>query len=198
MDASSIVLGGGQRKRLMALYRGKEAHPQAQVRLRAHIILLPADGHAWSLVAAAPFCSTATIARRQRRFEAGGVEALAAAEGTRGRAAVLSAASAPWSWLVSWWVRRLTPRDFGFPRGRRSCLTLSLPPWGRNRLRASARRRCGGCRCAGTSSGGGGGRGRCPGPKDPQAPWKRRRVRELPRDPPGRRGGGVRGRARSA
>ena len=48
MDASSIVLGGGQRKRLMALYRGKEAHPQAQVRLRAHIILLPADGHAWT------------------------------------------------------------------------------------------------------------------------------------------------------
>ena len=72
MDGS-IVLGSGQRKRLLAVYR-KE--PDPHVRLRAHIILLLAEGHAWSLIAAVLFCSTATIARWKGRFESGGVEAL--------------------------------------------------------------------------------------------------------------------------
>ena len=42
MDGS-IVLGSNQRKRLLELYR-KE--PDPQVRLRAHVVLLLADGHA--------------------------------------------------------------------------------------------------------------------------------------------------------
>src|SRR5689334_16195566 len=59
MDGS-IALGPGRRKRLLAVCR-KATDPQA--RLRAHIILLLADGHAWAVIAAVLFCSTATIAR---------------------------------------------------------------------------------------------------------------------------------------
>ena len=54
MDGS-IVLGPGQRKRLLAICRGKEEQP-ANVRLRAHIILLLSDGQAWSLIATVLFC----------------------------------------------------------------------------------------------------------------------------------------------
>jgi hypothetical protein len=35
--AASIVLGSGERKRLLNIYSGKEEHP-AEVRLRAHVI----------------------------------------------------------------------------------------------------------------------------------------------------------------
>src|SRR4051812_40938687 len=79
MDGS-IVLGGSRRKRLLAMYR---AEPDPRVRLRAHVILLLADGHAWAVIAAVLFCSTATIARWKRRFERGGIEALL--EQRRGR-----------------------------------------------------------------------------------------------------------------
>src|SRR6266851_7603160 len=80
MDGS-IVLGGSQRKRLLQLYR---TEPDPQVRLRAHLILLLADGHAWALIATVLFCSTATIARWKARFQAGGVDALREDDG-RGR-----------------------------------------------------------------------------------------------------------------
>jgi putative transposase len=90
MDGS-IVLGSNQRKRLLELYR-KE--PDPQVRLRVHVILLLADGHAWALVAAVLFCSTATIARWKTRFEAGGVEALSDERRGRRRATLLVALGA--------------------------------------------------------------------------------------------------------
>jgi Homeodomain-like domain len=48
---------------------GTEERPDPQVRLRAHLILLLADGHAWALIAAVLFCSTATIARWKDRFQ---------------------------------------------------------------------------------------------------------------------------------
>ena len=73
MEGGSIALSPGQRKRLLALYR-KE--PDPLVRLRAHVVLLLADGHAWSLICAVLFCSTATVARWKARFRAEGVEAL--------------------------------------------------------------------------------------------------------------------------
>ena len=66
MEGGSIALSPGQRKRLLALYR-KE--PDPLVRLRAHIVLLLADGHAWSVICAVLFCSTATIGRWKARFE---------------------------------------------------------------------------------------------------------------------------------
>ena len=85
MDGS-IVLGSSQRKRLLEIYRGKKEHP-AQVRLRAHIVLLLSQGHPWSLIEDVLFCSTATIARWKEHFESGGIEALL--EEKRGRPAVL-------------------------------------------------------------------------------------------------------------
>lgn len=47
MDGS-IVLGGSQRKRLLGIYRGKEANVPAEARLRAHIILLLSAGCPWA------------------------------------------------------------------------------------------------------------------------------------------------------
>src|SRR5688572_22013945 len=112
MDGS-IALGSSQRKRLLELYR-RSWDPQA--RLRAHIVLLLADGHAWSLVCAALYCSSATVARWKARFEAGGVDALT--EERRGRASALVA----WASAVVAWVRTRTPRDFGYCRSRWCCL----------------------------------------------------------------------------
>ena len=109
MEGGSIALSPGQRKRLLGLYR-KE--PDPLVRLRAHIILLLADGHAWSAICAVLFCSTATVARWKERFERGGVEALAG-EG-RGRRPLL----ARWAVLLVVWVKTLTPREFGYCRSR--------------------------------------------------------------------------------
>jgi transposase len=117
MEGGSIALCPGQRKRLLAVYR-KEPNPQA--RLRAHVILLLADGRAWSLIAAVLFCSTATIARWKRRFEAGGVDALL--EEKRGRRPLL----ARWAVLLVVWVKTLTPRDFGYCRSRWCCGTLAV------------------------------------------------------------------------
>jgi putative transposase len=118
MDGT-IALGPSQRKRLLAVCRGATA-ADPQVRLRAHIILLLADGHAWSLIGAVLFCSSATIARWRARFEAGGVDALLARR--RGRKAVLVG----WAVTVVTWARTLTPRDFGYCRSRWSCATLAV------------------------------------------------------------------------
>src|SRR5512135_2848074 len=98
----SIVLGSHQRKRLLEIYRGKEA-TAAEVRLRAHIILLLSQQHPWSLIAAMLFCSTATIARWKERFESGGVDALL--EERRGRTATLLVGL---GWLLVNWVKTLS------------------------------------------------------------------------------------------
>src|SRR6185312_6508687 len=116
MDGS-IVLGVSQRKRLLQLYR-KE--PDPQVRLRAHVILLLADGWAWASIAKALYCSTATIDRWKARFEAGGVEALL--EQRRGRRSLLLG----WAAVLVTWVLTRTPRDFGYCRSRWACATLAL------------------------------------------------------------------------
>src|SRR5687767_15954968 len=127
MDGS-IVLGSSQRKRLLAVYR---TEPDPQARLRAHIILLLSEGHAWSLVAGVLFCSTATIARWKRRFEAGGVEALL--DERRGRRATRLAG---WALVLVRWVTTLTPRDFGYCRSRWSCATLALVLYDEGHVRA--------------------------------------------------------------
>jgi hypothetical protein len=96
MDGS-IVLGCGQRKRLLEIYRGKEANIPVEARLRAHIVLL--------------LC--ATIARWKERFESGGLEALL--KENRGRTATLLVG---WAWLLVSWLKTLTPRYFGYCRSR--------------------------------------------------------------------------------
>lgn len=117
MDGS-IALAPGQRKRLLGLYR-KPWSPH-HVRLRAHIVLLLADGHTWAVIAAVLYCSTATIARWKDRFEGGGVAALW--EDHRGRWSALGG----WAALAVRWVRERTPRDFGYLRSRWCCLTVCV------------------------------------------------------------------------
>jgi putative transposase len=117
MDGS-VSLGRGERKRLLGWYRRS---PDPAVRLRAHILLLLSDGHAWATIAALLFCSTRTIARWKRRYEEGGLDALA--QERRGR----------WSNIAGWvarvvvfWVTQRTPREFGFLRSRWSCGTVVI------------------------------------------------------------------------
>src|SRR5438067_10979154 len=66
----SIVLNPDQRQALLDHYR---QDPDPEVRFRAHILLLLADGHSWATVAAVLFCSSRTIDRWVKRFhEEGG------------------------------------------------------------------------------------------------------------------------------
>src|SRR5215211_2932808 len=118
MDGDSIALTRGQRNRLLELYR---TGSRPCVRLRAHILLLLADGYAWAMITAVLFCSTATIARWKARFESGGVEALL--DESRGRTATLLVT---WAALLVLWIKTLTPRDFGYCRSRWCCATLAV------------------------------------------------------------------------
>src|SRR5215204_43843 len=167
MEGGSIALGRGERKRLLELYR-KE--PDPQVRLRAHVVLLLADGHAWSLICAVLFCSTATIARWKGRFERGGIDALAGE--ARGRRPLL----ARWAVLLVTWVGSLTPRDFGYCRSRWCCATLAVVLWDVRRVKMSdetVRRLLRGQDMVWR-------RPRpVPGRTDPHRAWKLRKVREL-------------------
>lgn len=87
-----------------------------RVRLRAHILLLLAQGYSWALIAGVLFCSTRTIARWKTRVE------------TEGVCTVLTSSpqASPWlalGWreLVAAWVTECSPRDFGFLRSRWCC-----------------------------------------------------------------------------
>ena len=169
MDGS-IVLGSSQRKRLLDIYRGKEA-VSANVRLRAHIVLLLSQGQPWSLITAVLFCSTATISRWKDRFESGGVEALL--EENRGRSGGLLAG---WAFVLVFWVKSLTPRSFGYYRSRWCCATLALVLFDLHGVKASAEtvRRCLHKENLVWR------RPRpVPGPVDPQRDYKLRKIREL-------------------
>lgn len=117
MDGS-IHLREDQRNDLLDHYRRS---PDPAVRLRAHLILLLADGWTWATIVAVLYTSSSTIRRWQQRFAEGGVEALLGHR--RGRRA---AWAAWWAALVTSWVLRLTPRDFGFYRSRWTCATLAI------------------------------------------------------------------------
>lgn len=108
-----IRLSRSQRERVLALYRGP-ADPH--VRLRAHLLLLLADGFTWATIATVLYCSSRTIAKWKKRFEAGGVDALL--DEKRGRTATLWLG---WASIVVNWVTRCTPRDCGFLRSRWCC-----------------------------------------------------------------------------
>ena len=175
MDGS-IVLGRSQRNRLLDLYR---KDPSPSVRLRAHVVLLLADGHPWARVCAVLFCSTATVARWKGRFEAGGVDALTAE--ARGRAATLLVG---WAAVLVAWVKTRTPRDFGLCRSRWCCAALALVLLDTHRVKVSAdtvRRRLRAHamvwrRPRPVPPGG--------GRADPGRAWKLRKIRELLRDLP--------------
>ncbi len=112
MDGS-IALRRRERKALLEVYRG---HSAPAVRKRAQIVLLLADGYAWSLIGAVLFCSTRTIDRWKRRYEQDGIDALAG--NRRGRRSPLGLSLIP---IVVSWVTDRAPRDFGFLRTRWCC-----------------------------------------------------------------------------
>src|SRR4051812_21892188 len=106
----SVTLDARQRQALLDRYR-KDRDPE--VRFRAHILLLLADGHTWATVATLLFCSSRTIDRWVKRFRREGVEGLAGRKPGR-----------PFRFAASWvatvveWVTKTAPRHFGFLRSR--------------------------------------------------------------------------------
>jgi transposase len=70
---TELSLTKPERKSLLRHYR---RHPDPAVRLRAHIVLLLADGFPWSLVEATLFTSSRTIDTWSKRFQAEGVRGL--------------------------------------------------------------------------------------------------------------------------
>ena len=125
----SIALSEHQRNTLLGYYR---RHADPAVRLRAHILLLLADGHSWAAITAVLYTSTHTIARWRKRFAAGGLSALAGE--TRGAP---SPFAARWVELAVGWVLESLPRAFGLYRGRWSCATVALLLWREHGVRAS-------------------------------------------------------------
>ena len=115
---ATISLNLDLRKTLLDYLR-KSSDPQ--LRLRAHIILLLADGHSWSLITAVLYCSSRTISRWKSRFEQGGLDALLGLP--RGPGVFFGIR---WAQLAAHWVTRLTPRVFGLLRSRWNCALVSL------------------------------------------------------------------------
>src|SRR5512144_2585923 len=107
-----------QRDELLQIYR-KDTDPE--LRFRAHLILLLAEGYPWDTIEAMLFCSSRTLDRWKKRFEAEGIEGLTGRK--RGRPFRFSLA---WVAVLVSWVTTKTPRDFGFLRSRWSCAILAL------------------------------------------------------------------------
>jgi putative transposase len=115
---SSIHLTPRQRRSLLDHYRRST---DADVRLRAHILLLLSAGHSWATVGAVLFCSPSTISRWKARFEAEGVDAvLGRPRGRRRSGAHI------WAVLVVRWVLTFSPADFRFARSRWSCEAVAV------------------------------------------------------------------------
>src|SRR5512143_2621401 len=95
--------------------------PDPELRFRAHILLLLGEGYSWDTIEAMLFCSSRTVDRWLKRFQAEGVGGLTGKK--RGR---------PFRFGLGWvavlvsWVTTKTPRDFGFLRSRWSCALLAL------------------------------------------------------------------------
>ena len=117
----SISLTAEHRATLLSWYRGQGP---AELRLRAHILLLLADGHTWATACAVLFCSTRTVARWKGRFQEQGPDGLL--DRPRGRPARFGPY---WASVVVSWVKHFTPRAFGFLRSRWCCETLALLLW---------------------------------------------------------------------
>jgi hypothetical protein len=113
MDGEPLRITARERQALIGQYR-KGANER--VRLRAHIILLLAEGYSWAVIAGVLMCSTRTIARWKNRVEGDGIRAVLGPPPTD--------ASRLGSWgseVAAAWVLKSTPRDFGFFRSRWCC-----------------------------------------------------------------------------
>jgi putative transposase len=111
----SISLRPDQRNTLLRHYR-RAAQPDW--RLRAHVLLLLADGWTWATIACLLYTSSSTIARWQARFLAGGLDAVFEAAPRR--------RCSPWVAVVVRWVLELAPADKGFARSRWSCEAVAI------------------------------------------------------------------------
>jgi transposase len=123
----SIALSTDERNTLL-LYLRSSADPA--LRLRAHIVLLLAAGHAWATITAVLFCSSRTVARWRARFAAGRLAALG--DLTRGAP---PRRAAGWLGVLRGWVTGLTPRAFGWLRSRWTCAVLALTLWQQHGVR---------------------------------------------------------------
>src|SRR5512135_2925871 len=107
-----------QRAELLQVYR---KDPDPELRFRAHLILLLAGGYTWDIIEAMLFCSSRTLDRWRKRFEAEGMEGLTGRK--RGRPFRLGLG---WIAVLVTWVTTKTPRDFDSLRSRWSCAVLAL------------------------------------------------------------------------
>lgn len=117
MDGS-IRLSSKERKALLEWRKTGETHEQ---RLRAHLLLLLADGWAWATIIGVLYTSSSTINRWRQRFLEGGLAAVIETPSRR-----LSRLGLLWIGVVFRWVTTLTPMDFGFIRSRWSCGTVVM------------------------------------------------------------------------
>jgi putative transposase len=125
----SIRLTDDERNTLLDTYR---SDPDPQLRLRAHIILLLAQGLPWARIAAVLFCSSRTIARWKGRFQQGRLDGLLGWQ--RGPTARLGPR---WLAVIVGWVTEQTPRAFGLLRSRWCCEVVVLLLWRLHRLDVS-------------------------------------------------------------
>jgi putative transposase len=88
--------------------------------LRALILLLAAHGLTYLVMQSLLGVSSRTIAGTKRRWDEGGITALAT---TRPARTKLLAA---WLVTITTWVMEKTPRDFGLSRSRWSCATIAI------------------------------------------------------------------------
>ena len=124
-----LTLKPTQRDELLRTYR---KNPDPELRFRAHIILLLADGHRWDTIEGILFCSSRTVDRWLKRFQAEGAAGLTGKK--RGH---------PFRFGLGWvavlvaWVTAKTPGDFGFLCSRWSCAVLALLLRDREGVKAS-------------------------------------------------------------
>jgi putative transposase len=133
--STTISLSNDERKTLLGYLR---RHQDPRLRLRAHIVLLLADGYTWSVISCVLYCSSRTVARWKGRFADGRVGALLGLP-----QGAPPSYGACWAALVVRWVTRLTPRAKGFCRSRWSCALVSLLLWREHQVwvgRETARR----------------------------------------------------------
>ena len=114
----SVTLDARQRQALLDRYC---KDPDSEVRFRAHLLLLLADGDTWATVAPILFWSSRTIDRWVKRYQQQGIEALGGQK--RGRPFRFDAS---WIQIVVDWVSAHTPREFGFLRSRWCCEAVGL------------------------------------------------------------------------
>src|SRR5262245_24495424 len=107
-----------QHDELLRLYR---KDPDPELRFRAHIILLLAQGRPWSDSQMVLACSSRTIDRWLTRFRVEGRAGLTGKK--RGRPFRLGLG---WVALLVTWVTTKAPSDFGFLRSRWSCAVLAM------------------------------------------------------------------------